>query len=161
MRTLISNWRLGIILGVSTGQHYSVTTGVDNALTGVNTAAERANQVLANPYCVVQSPTCWLNPAAFSAVPSGTYGNMGVGTIVGPGTVTLDMSLSRIFAIRERYKLEFRAEAFNVPNTFRPGSTPSGSSIAVLQTAFNAGNFGQMQIAADPRIMQFALKFGF
>jgi hypothetical protein len=86
---------------------------------------------------------------------------MTIGDIRGPGTFTLDMSLSRIFKITERQQIEIRGEAFNVPNHFRPGSTPSGSSLAMLQATTNGSNFGQIQIAADPRIMQFAIKYQF
>ena len=62
------------------------------------------------------------------------------------------MSLSRRFQVREGQRLEFRAEAFNVFNRFRPGD-PTG--------AINSANFGKITTALDPRIMQFAGKFVF
>jgi hypothetical protein len=52
----------------------------------------------------------------------------------------------------ETRKLEFRAEAFNVTNSF---------IMNTLVTNFNSGNFGQVTSAKDPRIMQFALKYVF
>jgi hypothetical protein len=62
------------------------------------------------------------------------------------------MSLSRAFQLREQERLEFRAEAFNVTNSFRP-QNPN-------VTLTNA-QFGQLRTAYDPRILQFALKFVF
>jgi hypothetical protein len=50
-------------------------------------------------------------------------------------------------------KLQFRAEAFNLTNTVAfglPNSNVSGGSPGVITS-----------LAADPRIMQFALRFSF
>jgi hypothetical protein len=64
----------------------------------------------------------------------------------------VDVALSRIFAIRERGKLEFRAEAFNVLNRLN-----ANNPTAILSSA----SFGKILTAADPRIMQLAMKFMF
>jgi hypothetical protein len=45
------------------------------------------------------------------------------------------MALSRVFAVREAQKLEFRAEAFNLTNSLRPGNPA---------TNFNQNTFGQI-----------------
>jgi outer membrane receptor protein involved in Fe transport len=161
MQALVSGWKVSPIMRISSGSAYSITSGIDNAVTGLTSSGERANQVLANPYCVVQTPTCWLNPAAFATPATGTLGNVGAGSIHGPGSFTLDASLSRQFKITERQRLEIRYEVFNIPNHWRPGFAPAGVSTTTLQTAKNAGNFGQMQVFGDPRIMQFALKYIF
>ena len=60
------------------------------------------------------------------------------------------MALSRTFPIREKQSVQFRAEAFNVPNHVNSGNPV---------TALNNPNFGKIVTAGDPRIMQFALKF--
>ena len=38
-------------------------------------------------------------------------------TLVGPGLFNIDTTLSKRFRIRERYRVEIRAEAFNLLNT--------------------------------------------
>jgi hypothetical protein len=48
--------------------------------------------------------------------------------------------------------MEVRGEAFNITNSLRPND-PS--------TVLQAGTFGRILSAQDPRIMQFALKFLF
>jgi hypothetical protein len=62
------------------------------------------------------------------------------------------MALTRTFGFREKQKLEFRAEAFNVTNSLikRNPTTTLSSNI-----------FGQINSAADARIMQFAFKYLF
>ncbi|MBI2149550.1 MAG: hypothetical protein HYU27_02950 [Acidobacteria bacterium] len=62
------------------------------------------------------------------------------------------MALSRTFQVRESQRLEFRAEAYNVTNSFRP-TNPS--------VDLNNRFFGQIRDSRDPRIMQFAMKYLF
>lgn len=82
----------------------------------------------------------------------GTLGNSGRSAIRGPGSWQFDAALSRTFQFRETQKLEFRAEAFNLTNSFRMNNPT---------TNFNSNIFGQVTSAQDPRIMQFALKYVF
>ncbi|MGA2742458.1 MAG: hypothetical protein ABSG65_34100 [Bryobacteraceae bacterium] len=107
----------------------------------------------------------WINPAAFVPNPSGTFGDVGRNSLRGPGTVNVDVALSRIFGITERFRLEARAEAFNVINhaNFVGGISPAGlvSSFATMNTNLSSSAFGQVQSAFDPRILQFALKVYF
>ena len=91
----------------------------------------------------------FLNPAAFALPALGTLGNMSPFNIEGPGYWGLDMSLARAFRVKESQRLEFRVEAYNLTNSFRPGNP---------NTALNNNTFGQIRTAQDPRIMQFALK---
>ena len=94
----------------------------------------------------------YLNPKAFSKAAPGTLGNEGRGSIRGPGRFQFDVALSRTFRFKESQKVEFRAEAFNLTNSFRM-ENPT--------TSFTSATFGQVTSAADPRIMQFALKYFF
>jgi hypothetical protein len=56
--------------------------------------------------------------------------------------------------------VEARVEAFNVFNLVRLG--PAGTTIAgVPNTTFTNVLFGKVTSAADPRIMQFAIKYAF
>ena len=69
-----------------------------------------------------------------------------------PLTWQFDMALARTFRIREAQSLEFRAEAFNVLNSFRT---------AAIETNWSSANYGRIRNALDPRVMQFALKYLF
>lgn len=162
LQTLAGDWRLSLSIRAETGSYYSVTTGSDTTLEG--TGAPRPNQVLSDVYCANPSPSCWLNPKAFSTISGpllGTLGNLGAATILGPAYLTVNLGLSRLFYIKEHQSIELRGEAFNLLNNFSPGFPAAGVSTTTIATALNASNFGQVQIAADPRIMQFALKYTF
>ena len=94
----------------------------------------------------------YLNPAAFAQPALGTYGSAGRGIVKLPYAWQFDVALSRIFQLRENQSLEFRAEAYNITNSFRSGD---------INLNFTSGQFGQILNALDPRIMQFALKYQF
>jgi Carboxypeptidase regulatory-like domain len=165
---LLSNWQLAPLFHASSGQPLTVTTGHDDSLTDLNN--DRPDQVLADVYSPTQackSAPCvqWINPAAFVPNPTGTFGNVGRNELRGPGTVNVDVALSRIFKLTERYSLQVRAEAFNVINhtNFVGGISPAGlvQSFSTMNTNLSSAAFGQVQAAFDPRIMQFALKLYF
>ncbi len=152
LRKIGTGWRLSGIYRKSSGSYLTVTAGTDRALSGIG--GQRANQVLVDPYLDKSAgPNAqYLNPAAFAIPALGTLGNLGRFNIAGPGTWTFDTALSRTFQVKENQRLEFRAEAYNLTNSFRPGNPNS---------ARNNAQFGQIRTSQDPRIMQFALKYVF
>jgi hypothetical protein len=62
------------------------------------------------------------------------------------------MAIMKNFNVFDRARLEFRAEAFNLLNR---------ANFSDLVNTLQSPNFGQITSAADPRIMQLALKFRF
>ena len=64
----------------------------------------------------------------------------------------LNFGLTKGFAVTERAKLEFKAEAFNALNT-PPLGNPNGS--------FGAAAFGTITTALDPRVFEFVVKLQF
>jgi len=155
VRAIAGGWQLSGIVRVQSGQFLSVTTGVDSALTGM--PAQRPNQVLPNSLPAVQDVNLWINPQAFASPAPGTYGNLGISNILGPGNIRIDMGLTRMFHIREKQTIQFRWEAFNLPNHANLGNPI---------TAMNNVNFGKILSTAngslgDPRILQAALKYVF
>ena len=164
LRTLASRWRLSGIYKKASGEPLTITSGQDRALTGV--ASQRTNQVLQDPYLdkSARPLTQYFNPSAFAQPALGTYGQMGRFNVKGPGMWQFDVALSRIFAVRENQSIEFRAEAYNVVNHFQPASPAplSGAPAPTVGTNINSANtFGLIRTAADPRIVQFALKYVF
>ena len=110
----------------------------------------------------LRTPAHWFNPAAFTTAPQFTLGNASRNPVIGPAYRTLDVMLAKTFPVRENLKLELRAEAFNVTNSFRAMFANSGlSATASPGTALNSNTFGQIRTSGDPRIMQFAAKFVF
>jgi hypothetical protein len=150
LRLVASGWQVSGIVRVLSGDSFSSNAGVDQALSGTND--QRPQQVLPSVYAPNKNIRQWLNPAAFGQPAVGTYGNMGPGTLQGPGFFGIDASLMRKFQFRERHTLEVRGEAFNVLNHVNP-LDPVGT--------LTSSTFGQIQAANDPRILQLALKYLF
>jgi hypothetical protein len=152
MRMLGTGWRLSGIYRRSSGAMLNVVNGVDRSLTGI--LDQRPNQVLRDLYEDRDAGPMsrYLNPAAFALPDLGTRGNIGRNIVQGPWTWQFDTALSRVFRFRENQRLEFRAEAYNLTNSFRPGNPTTNLSEAT---------FGQIRTSDTPRIMQFALKYVF
>ena len=95
----------------------------------------------------------WFNTAAV-AYPKGfgLFGNCGTGLIRGPGENTWNWAVFKSFPIRERAKLQFRAEFFNVWNH------PNFSGVS---TSLGAGDFGQVTSALEERQLEFGLRLEF
>jgi hypothetical protein len=155
LRKLATGWRLSGIYRKSAGSPLNLTAGSDRALTDITDNPQRANQVLGNVYGDRSAGPMsqYLNVDAVQLPALGTYGNMGRNSVTGPGTWQFDASLSRTFQLGETQRLEVRAEAYHVTNSFRPGNPSTGRN--------NAATFGVIRTALDPRIMQFALKYAF
>jgi hypothetical protein len=158
LRTLATGWQVSGIVRILTGQYLTVASGLDNAFTGTSSTIaqggsdQRPNQVLASPYAATRNIQSWLNPAAFVQPAPGTYGTMGSRNVLGPGSINIDMGLTRVFRIREKQSIQFRAEAFNMPNHVNPNNP---------QQTLTDPNFGKILSAADGRTMQMALKYVF
>jgi len=152
LRPVASDWKLSTIYRVTSGAYLTVTSGVDRALTGLT--GETADQILGNRYLSAPKTlgSVIFNKNAFANPALGSYGNVGPLSTLGLGTWSLDASVSRIFKVKEKQQFEFRAEAFNLPNAVR-ALNPN--------TALNNVNFGKITSVDQPRIMQFALKYGF
>ena len=149
LRAVLGAWQLSPIVRWQTGNRSTITTGVDNALTGIG--GQRAVQVLDDPYGD-GTPGSYLNRAAFASPATGTYSTLKPFAVVNPGNMQNDLAVSRLFRFATGRTLQFRWEIFNVINHV---------NFNAPTTAFNSANFGKILTAGDPRIMQFALKFEF
>jgi hypothetical protein len=96
---------------------------------------------------------------------SNLLGNAGRNSIVGPSLINLDFSVHKDFAVKkisETFRVQFRAEFFNVLNhaNFAPPLPFFGNSASQLfntnGTSLNSG--GIDTTVTDPRDIQFALK---
>jgi len=100
-----------------------------------------------------RSTSRFFNTAAFSLPPTGTYGNLGRNTIIGPALTDLDMVIAKNIALRESVKLQLRVEGFNLFN--HPNYNIVGRIINDPTT------FGKVLSQLDPRQIQFGLKLMF
>ena len=143
---------------MSSGSPLSIIAGGDPALSGVafrGGRIQRANQILDDVFDNrnADPATNYLNAAAFAKPAAGTLGNSGRNSIQGPGTWGLDVALTRVFQFGDTQRMEVRAEAFNLTNSFLPVNPATE-----LRTS---RTFGIIRNSYDPRILQFALKYVF
>ena len=150
LRAIVSHWRLSGIIAARTGSRLNITSGQDNAFTGL--ASQRPNQV-SDDFYGARTLTNYLDRAAFAQPAPGTLGDLPRNAAVGPNFWNVDLAISRLIAVSATQRLELRLESFNLLNHFNWGNPV---------TNFNAGTFGRITTqAGDPRIMQFSIKYDF
>jgi hypothetical protein len=147
LNTLVGGWQVGSIITLQTGFPFTITSGRDQSNTGAG--FDRPNATGVDPDEIATRTTDrWFNTDAFVLQPFGTHGNVGRNTMIGPSLFNWDASLLKDFNFNERHRLQFRWEAFNVPN--HPNwSNPNGN---VTSPGFGTiggtrGNMRQMQLA--------------
>jgi hypothetical protein len=148
---LWGGWQAGAILALYSGLPVTHSVNVNNQNLG---GANRGDWVR-NPNLPSSERTIdrWFDLGAFVPNAPGTIGNAGRNLIFAPGTRNLDLMVSRMFKMPwEGHALQFRAEAFNSTNTANFGAPAAGIGTPTA---------GRITSAADPRRIQFALKYGF
>ena len=167
IRALLGGWQWTGIFTYMTGDAMTVLLGTDKSETALN--GDRATFIgslsqyggTADPSSRsgCGSATCvpWLNTSLFLPVaqtPAGSFGNVGKGAFRGPGKFNVDTGLSKNFYPfkSEDLRFQLRGEFFNVLNHTQFNDP---------DVTRNDGNFGGIYGAADPRIIQLALKFFF
>jgi hypothetical protein len=128
---LAGGWQLSWLFGAFAGTPFSVTASGTSLNAPGNT--QRADQVKSEVTKLggIGRGTPFYDPTAFAPVTTARFGTVGFNTLRSPGTVNLDMGIFREFGITERFKLQFRVEAFNATNTPHfnaPGNNVSSPS---------------------------------
>jgi hypothetical protein len=155
----VSGWQLNGIGTFLSGLPFTPLIGSNRSGDGDTRNPDRPsiNPSFTGPI-VTGNPNQWFNPAAFLLPTAGTYGNLGRGTLSGPGLADVDLSLFKNTSITEKTNLQFRAEFFNILNrsNFSPPNTTVFSSGAISPSA------GLITTTATfPRQIQLGLKLIF
>ena len=108
-----------------------------------------------------------LNPSAFAVPASVRQGTEGRNDIPGFGLTQIDVSLARLFSLGDRFRLQFRADAFNAlnhPNFTNPGGYIQFGSIEFQSTKMlnqGLGGLNPLFQGGGPRSLQLSLKLAF
>ena len=92
----------------------------------------------------------WFNTSAFVEPAAGTIGNMGRNIVRGPGYVNHDLTLSRIFGITERMRLNVMMTAFNWTNSTHFNNPTGGFTSASFGQI--TSTFGERQVRLGARL---------
>jgi hypothetical protein len=161
LREVINGWQTTGIVSVHSGEPMDITLGSDVSLAGLGTGVDVPNRISnkgyggsACTYGTAATTTCvsYLDPTAFTKPANDTFGNVKKDSFVGPRYVDWDSSLTRDFPIKERTRVQFRAEYFNLLNHTDLG-TPNLSE--------TSASFGRITSDISPRIAQLSLKLLF
>jgi carboxypeptidase family protein len=147
---VIGGWEVAGVIVAQTGPYMTILGGNDPSGTGFPELVGdgRADSVPGVATTAGQSLGHWVNAGAF-AIPGnniGRFGNSPVGSVVGPGTQAVSLSLFKSVSITERIRMQVGASAANVlnhPNYDVPSNLTLGTSgfaqIGNLQSAEGAG----------------------
>ena len=96
----------------------------------------------------------YYRPYPYSSPAPFTFGNSARNMLFGPGQMIIDMSVLKDFRFGENHFLQFRAEAFNMPN--HPSFSAPAANISV------PASVGRITSTSVPaRSVQFGLKLVF
>lgn len=166
---IINGWELTGINSWQNGFRFTVYSGVNNSFTGVGSdradfTGTNINQAILGDRAHGQMVQQYFNTSLFTVNAIGTFGNAPRNLLENPGLFNVDMAAIKYFTISERMKVQFRAEFFNFLNNVNftvPGLGSGNPNESAAGTRVGTGSFGKLTVAADPRILQFALKFIF
>jgi outer membrane receptor protein involved in Fe transport len=152
-RAVLGGWQFNGIATLASGTPFTISSGRDAAL---NFNTTRAN-VIGDPNLPTNRSQAemiqmYFNPAAFAIPDNGTLGNSPRNFLIGPGSRNVDLSLFRMFRIRQHVGVQLRLEAFNAFNFVNFGNPRSN---------IGAANPGRIDTAGDPRIMQIGFRMTF
>jgi hypothetical protein len=150
---LLGGWQVNATVELASGTPFTarVLGDVADVARGTN-GTLRANYSgapidLANP-----TTTSFFNTAAFTIPASGTFGDAGRNTIIGPGTEVVNLGVTRNIALTGTRVLSLQALASNLFNTVQ---------FASIDTIVNSPTFGQVTSVRPMRRIQLLVRFRF
>ena len=181
-RGVLDGWQMSGIMTLMSGAPQSVALGTQsgNANNVSGSPSDAARPMITGVPTLPKDQRTFalnVNPAAFAMPAVGTLGNAPKNVYRGPGRNNFDISMFKNFRINERFRTQFRAEAYNifnhtqfssVDNTIRFNNTAGvvrGTLNGVAYTADPGAQvpttFGQFTAAGLARRMQLGLRVDF
>ena len=153
---VLGGWTLSGITNLATGNPFTVYAGNTIDYSGFNSLLDRPDIAGGSPLAINRgNPDNFFDPAFFGKIsgafcpgstvnkasagcaPVGRVGSSPRNGYYGPGLISFDMTAGKTFPIRERLKIEYRADFFNLLNHTNFGVTSGNRSM-------NSGQFGQL-----------------
>ena len=169
-KALLSGWE---IAGITTAQSGLALNRVVQGAVTVPARGTRPNIVSDPLENIPVNPNGGIpyafNPFAFRTTLTGQIGNSPRSPFRFPSQFFTDLNLTKNFHITERYRVQFRAEFYNIFNktifndVFQtiPDRLPTDPAFNSISNLAAVSQFGQFFSTRDPRQIQFGLKFYF
>ncbi|NOT64341.1 MAG: hypothetical protein HOP19_29335, partial [Acidobacteria bacterium] len=171
VKSLFDNWQLSGTTSLVTGRAQSVTFTYSGGLTD-NTGGENNGRplVLCNPNRplanaadgtpVFVDASCFARPLA-----RGEIGNAARNMIRRPGVINSDLAFFKNVRLREKLRLQFRWETYNLLNHTNFSAIDTALTMTLNTTTNEVtqtnARFGQPTAARSPRVMQGSLRLSF
>ena len=169
-KALFSGWE---IAGITTAQTGLALNRVVQGAVTVPARGTRPN-IVSDPLAnIPENPNGGIpyafNPFAFRTTLTGQIGSSPRSPFRFPSQFFTDLNFTKNFRFTERYRLQFRAEFFNIFNktifndVFQtiPDRAPTDPAFNSISNLAAVSQFGQFFSTRDPRQIQFGLKFYF
>ncbi len=148
----LGGWKTGVLATLQSGPTFTVTTAANT--TNAFSAGPLRPNLTSDPRLSggERSLSRWFDTSAFAAPAPFSFGNAPRSVLRGDSTQQVDLTLSKEFAVTERWKVEARGEFYNVLNhaTFELPGRVLGSP-----------DFGTVLSARAPRTIQVGLRIAF
>ncbi|MFN0106710.1 MAG: carboxypeptidase regulatory-like domain-containing protein [Bryobacteraceae bacterium] len=160
---VLNGWQLNgiasFVSGAPVSVGYSLVSGAD--ITGTPSVGARI-VITEDPILPKSERTFDRNfrTDVFRAPAVGTIGNAARTNLRGPGINNWDIALFKNIPLRERLKLQFRAELYNAFNHTQFSAYDAAARFDAQGRQVNT-RFGQFTAARSPRIAQLALRVSF
>jgi len=153
---VLGGWQVSGITQLQSGFPFTVGSG-DFSNTGSTNARPDRTCFGNGPKTIAQwfDTSCFNTTALQTALAAGTprFGDSGRNILSGPGLNDFDFAALKHFVLSERFKLEFRAELYNMWNT---------PNFSYPHTSVTSASFGKITSTNGPaRQIQFGLKLNF
>ena len=163
----VNGWELTGINSWQSGFPFTVYSGVNNSFTAVG--SDRADFIGSNYGGAILSTSRshsqmiqqYFNTALLKTNAIGTFGDGPRNAWQNPGLSNTDLATLKNFKFSDKTTLQFRVEFFNSFNNVNftvPGLGSANPNASAAGATVGTANFGKLTHAADPRILQFALK---
>ena len=156
---LIGGWQWNGIVNWQGGFPFTPLAGSNTSGTG---DANQSDTPSWNPNfkgpVILGKPDQWFDPRAFVLPTQGTFGNVGRGSLRGPGLFSVDTSFFKKVRISEGLNVQSRAEAFNILNH---ANFSYPNEVVFTGTNYSSSAGVVTNTATTSRQIQFALKLMF
>jgi hypothetical protein len=152
VRYAIGGWSVNSITSFQTGLPFHVSAN-DRSNAGLSFGGRPDRLCNGNLPAGERTRTRWFDTGCFAEAALNTFGNAGVHYLDTDGLKGQDIGVFKDFNFTERYRLQFRYEAFNLfnyTNFNRPGSNVSAPA-----------SYARVTAAQPARVMQFGMKLYF
>ena len=150
---LTRGWQLAAIVQSQSGNPVNIVTSNST----LNGTPNSVRPDLIGPIRIIGSVDQWFDPTAFMAV--NRFGTLGRNVVIGPSFHNTDFSIIKSVTISQRYRLQLRADVFNLfnhPNFGPPGNVVGSPTFGkISRTRLPTGEAG------SSRQIQLAMKLSF